>query len=397
MLSDMRSDTSDTSDTNGCYRAEFDLPVSIDRSFFDDDEYYGVYIGVYIISDEGKTSLSSYGYVTFKDLMDVECYKDVLHLSSVVPKIFDGVSDICVSYCSNNNCSRSRRDVIVRSVMVDYEIKTVRKALEKASNEKSYIADLFDDITTDGKRVADAVKGYYDKLKVKEGSVLNGDSVYDGKSFVADVLHDDATNDVDDGYHTNDDVSVKTSSTSGRRRSIHFTDNEDSMLPREYSRKPLDTKKLKLLSESVWSPAGKLNERTYDKKEVKEHHHGAVRRYDRVDTKDLKLGLYEKRDFEDSCYVRGYGGKVKGTKTTPTKGFMIPTVKETERLRQRRNTVDFRDELRDHYVKRIESKEVVSKKEILKGSRNGMVGIKRKKIVEEKKGWKRLGKGVGGL
>ena len=47
---------------------------------------------------------------------------------------------------------------------------------------------------------------------------------------------------------------------------------------------------------------------------------------------------------------------------------MIPTVKETERLRQRRNTVDFRDELRDHYVKRIESKEVVSKKEILKGN-----------------------------
>jgi len=363
--------------------AVVDVCVGVDPGVVEDDDLYGLCLQVFRIDERGNHVNVGYIHLPMEDLASSEVYRQEVYLTKTGEGGGRPVVTVSYAWREGPNVHRER---VMRTIKVDYETVLVKEALRKAMDERSVIADLFDQVATDPAKVGAAVTRYFKELKGKEKGYLNGDGVYGGEELVG-------------GEEKKEEGSVYTAMTggsSGRRRSEHFA-NDVSMLPKQFSDVPLDVKTLKLLGESVWSPEGKMSTTTKNVKERAAKKHGAVGRSEVETTARIKMGLVEKKEYAADHGV-GVGGKKKTVYDGgELKGFMMPTIKEKERVSQGKHDPTFRDLLRGGHDKKVESGAAVMKKERLRSSRNPMIGVKKVTKVEEKRGFKTLERGIGGL
>ena len=305
---------------------------------------------------------------------------------------------------------REDREVMVRSRAVGEEVEALKRALEDASRERDNIAGLFDRIETDPKGVASAVKLYFETVKKREAGLLSGrggvygGAVYAGEDHGGEEKKEGERDERDFGA---DDRSFGSASTSGSRRSSHHFANDTTMLPAAFASKPLDTKTLRLLGESIWSPKGKMSNETTMVKETKAHHYGAVQRStvpadgpDHHHQERSHCGALVRSRVPATARVRG--GRVKAPPRSPLAkglpGFMLPTAAEKERGNQPRPEPGLWCELRGEGERRRERESEGGRAKVVTGSRQRSYGGKAEKIVKPKRPtFKKVKPGVAGL
>ncbi|GMH89626.1 hypothetical protein TrST_g3518 [Triparma strigata] len=369
--------------------ASFDLSVSIQNPTYANHAIYGLQVEVYEMTPRGTEVQLGYVHIPLDDLDDYECYKDQHHLTPNTwlkqfneeqEKVFiaDAIDPVVgVSYCYRQGVQKYRDTIIERST-IDYEIEAVEKAIKKADEEEERILNLTERLAADPNGVAVAIGVYFNELKQDEAEIQTGKKDVD--KFKKKTGKRDSK---DDDTFTVGSVGTVGTAGSGRRRSLHFADQEgNSMLPAAYKNGELDLNMLKLLESSVFGPDGAIMKSIVPHDPIPKRYSGALKRRSTATKEELKRTGLDGRDSETAPTLKD----VPADPSLP--GYMKPTIKARESVTQNKYQPNFDIDLRGNDVSRVKTAEKHRARERFKGSGTGEAMRRKQEEEEEKKRFK---------
>jgi len=290
----------------------------------------------------GGETMVGHAIITTEDYTSHHCYKCQVPLTlrddgttlqgqHQQPRI----ASITVSMCSPYSTGRNS---VVRNLLSDCSLTSLKREMKIAEEEKERIADLFYRMGEDPNKVAKVIIEYFDTIKKREKGIMEGvqrkeESAANGGGEKIGRRHSNlgtskyVSNGFNDGpngrpYPSTSSVGSLASSTGTAgdgsipsSHSRHFASSM-SLLPKAFADGPLNVKALSQLSTSCWGPAGEMILETRNETRGWKRHSGPVPK-----------PVQEKGDEESVLSTPGR--KARGDVYVPgsrKKGYMMGTV-----------------------------------------------------------------------